>query len=289
MENGQRMDEDDRGIIDALFGMESRGAEDPYLDDFLDGLGVSHSTPKDADNQGNADTSLDEVLRELRGPKDAQKDADVEDDVRSFSTISAATIETDAPARGGIRTNTSDQAGGGRRATSLTSWRSHTTGLLYLMVERMIEVGTATLCHRDLYHLHQSVPPLGFEGEVIPLMMLTIHTMKQMPNVGDVMKTWNQRLGVVTATSHQRTTRASGAPPRNGQPQAWDYDHWCLAVQVILRFLQQRLPAAEGEFLETIGDVMREAAMNSWAVEVIVLTAYFLWRTNWAWDVIFRK
>ena len=253
-------DNEENLMIGALLGMATGDTASTSFDDFLAGLGNSHSTPKNAD---------------------------VEEDELPLSDISTATRSETTSHDNGIWTCTSGR--GERRPTNLPSWRSHSTGLLYLMVEKMMEVGTPSLAHRDVERLHQSVPPLGIERDVIPVMLLSIYTLTRTPNAREVLQTWNQRLGVVAVTRPETTTRRSGAPPSQDQPLPWNYDIWCLAVQVILRFTHQNLPATEMEFLGSIGDILREAAMNAWAVEVIVLSLYFIWRTNWAWDVLFNN
>jgi hypothetical protein len=164
------------------------------------------------------------------------------------------------------------QGGTERRTTTMfaaPTWRTHSTGVLYLMVERMREYETVMLSQ-----LHQSVPSLDIDVDVMPVMLMTMQTMLDMPGVKEVLRAWSNRLGMVVVSQSATRVRPPRVPPPNETPVAWD-------------FTNQRLPETYLDFLSSISDNYRDAGMNAWAVEVVVLTLYFIQRASWSWEVLF--
>lgn len=229
------------------------------FDDFLEGLGASHSTPLGTAEGGD----------------------------RPYSTISSATPSLATSGINGSIRNLSGRQRGDRPPTAYSAWRSHSTGLLYLMMEQMMSAGSPCLSPRALDQLHQMTPPLGTNVDMIPVMLVTIHTVISTPGVREIMQTWNVRQRVVVPAVQPTNGRRPGGPSPRGQPLEWDFGTWSLAVQVLLRFTNQSLPATEMDFLHLVRDIVVEAGMNGWTVEVIVHTLYFIQAANWAWETLF--
>jgi hypothetical protein len=169
------------------------------------------------------------------------------------------------------------------------TWIKHSTGVLYLMIERMREYGTMMLSQEDLDGLHQSIPPLDIDVDVMPVMLLTLQTMLDVPGMRVILRTWSERLGLVMISGSAASVRRPRVPPPNETLVAWDFGLWSLAVQVLQRFTNQSLPGTDLDFLSDISDICRDAGMNAWAVEVMVLTLYFFQRASWSWEVLFGQ
>jgi hypothetical protein len=149
-------------------------------------------------------------------------------------------------------------------------------------VERMREYGTVMLSQQDLDQLHQSVPSLDIDVDVMPVIL-------DVPGVKEVLRAWSNRLGVVVVSGSATRVRQPRVPPPIETAVVWDFGLWSLAVQVLQRFTNQRLPETDLEFLNNIGVIHRDAGMNAWAVEVMVHTLYFIQRASWAWEVLFGQ
>jgi hypothetical protein len=256
------------------------------------------STPEENEAAIEARRAMYEAWMEAMISADNEQKEDEEDvGDRPFSTVSSIQPDPEVSANYAATENVEAGRGGAvprqgrtvRRVNTMfaaPSWRTHSTGVLYLMVEMMRQYGSVMLSQEDLERLHRSVPPMDPDVDVMPVMLLTLQTMQDEPGMKVILRAWSNRLGlmVIDGPAASVPTRL---PPPNETPMAWNFGIWSLAVQVVQSFANQNLPGTDVEFLRDISDICRDAGMNAWAVEVMALTLYFVQRSSWCWEVLF--
>jgi hypothetical protein len=65
------------------------------------------------------------------------------------------------------------------------------------MAELMRQYGSVMLSREDLDRLHGSVPPLDLDVDMMPVMLLTLQTMQDLPGMRVILRSGSERLGLV--------------------------------------------------------------------------------------------
>jgi hypothetical protein len=163
-------------------------------------------------------------------------------------------------------------------------WRTHSTGVLFMLLNRMMVRGERVLASQDIADIRQATPPLGLNIDPIPAMLLSIQAMAHTPGVYDVLRMWSHRMGVMVDNDTGVPHRADALLP---YPSVEDFGLWSIAVRIILLFMRQHLPVSEMDFLFSLHEIYRDAGVHAWAVEVVVHTIYFVLYASWGWKLLF--
>ena len=175
-----------------------------------------------------------------------------------------------------------------RRLTAgiaVLTWKMYSTGVMFRMMEGMMEKRSVFLTPVEIHQLRQMVPPLRMDVDLLPAMLVAVQTLASVPGVRNVLRSWGSRENLVMLDGRQNQVGGQAAQPIGRDACTCDFGLWSLAVQIILRFLNQAIPLSEPAFLVEIGDIYRDAGVNSWAVDVMVHALYFIKRASWVWGL----